>query len=472
LMSIKKRLVRNTGYLLTSTIAVKILTFVTVVIIARYLGKDNFGVFAAAQAFVGLFIVIISLGTEFGFVYEGSKNKEIINSFLGSGIVLKVGLGVLSFIVIVLMARLLGYSQLHVAAISIFVLVWVFISFQNFFSGVFQIHQRMEFRAILDTGRELVFFLILLIVIRFGTNVLGIVSAKLVSNVVFLVVAILLSLKFAKPMFKNINIGKVIKRSYLYAISGLFYMIYFQIDTVMLSLMRSSAETGVYAAAYKLPVAAFLISRVIETVTRPAMFESESRDRSLLKKIYFVQTKYFVIFGLFVGISLWFLRDHIVSLIYGSEFAEAAIVLSVLAWFIPIRFVSIVSGDIITTMGKQNVRTMIQGITAGLNIILNIVLIPRYGLYGAAWSTLCSELFLLIAYTFFAYRLFLPLPIIATFLKPIIAAIIMSIVFIFAEVHWLFAFCLSLLSYAIMLFVMGSFKNDPIFNMIKTRVGR
>lgn len=471
-MSLKKTILKNFASLMTSTVIARLLTLVIVIIIARYLGKEQFGIYAAAQAFVGMFVIVFGFGAEFGFVYEGSKNKDVIGWFLGSGIILKLLLGFISFFIILFIAHLLGYTDLHVGVITIFVFIWFFITFQNFLSGVFQIHQRMEFKAIVDMGRELLFLITLLVVIRLGYNIYFVAGAKLVSNILLLILAIVLVFKFTKPVFKDLKLGHVIKSSYLFALSGVFYMIYFQIDTVMLSLMRTPGETGIYAAAYKLPVSAFLISRIIATVTRPAMFERESRDRDTLKKMYFLRTKYLVILGLLGGISLWFLRNQIISFIYGTEFAEAAIVLSILAWFIPIRFISIVSGDIITTMAKQNIRTIIQGITAAINIVLNVILIPRYGLYGAAWSTLCSELFLLIAYTLLAAKLFVPLPLMSTFFKPLLAAVIMSAIILSFNTYWVISFALGVIVYFALLYAFGVFKNDPLINMAAKRISQ
>ena len=144
-MSLKKTILKNFASLMTSTIIARLLTLAIVIIIARYLGKEQFGIYVAAQAFVGMFVILFGLGSEFGFVYEGSKNKKAIGWFLGSGIILKFILGFVSLFIIILVAHLLGYSSIHISIIAIFIFIWFFITFQNFLSGVFQIQQRMEF---------------------------------------------------------------------------------------------------------------------------------------------------------------------------------------------------------------------------------------------------------------------------------------------------------------------------------------
>jgi O-antigen/teichoic acid export membrane protein len=249
-------------------------------------------------------------------------------------------------------------------------------------------------------------------------------------------------------------------------------MIYFQIDTVMLSLMRDATETGLYAAAYKLPIAAFIISHALSIATRPAMFEHANNEKDRLKNIYFLRAKYLMILGIFIGISVWFLRDHVVMFAFGSDFAGSAVVLGILAWFIPIRFVSIVSGDVVTTVGKQNIRTIIQGVTAALNIGLNVVLIPRYGLFGAAWATLCSEVFLLSSYTFFASRLFARLPTVETYIKPLLAGLVMCVILLIFKTHWLVSFIISAVIFWVSLVIFGTFKRDPLLRSIRTKLLR
>ncbi len=468
-MNQKKTIFRNVTALFISRVTAHILTFVIVVFIARYLGKSNFGIYAAAQSFVGLFVVLLSLGMEHGFVYKGTKDRSAVQWFLGSGILLKLILGILVMIIIMVAAKLLGYSLIQQNVILIFIFMWIFISFQNFFSGIFQIHQRMEFRAILDIGRELFFLLILMVVINLDLGLYATAGAKLLSNIVFFIVAFMLMLRFLKPNFKEIRIKGVLKDSYLFAFSGLFYHLYFQINTVLLSLMRTSTETGIYAAAFRLPVAAFLISAVVSTATRPAMFESEVSDRRALRKIYFLRSKYLAIFGLFAGISLLLLRDQVISLVYGAEYLQSAAVLSILAWFIPMRFMSTVSGDLITAVGQQKIRTIMQGATAAISVILSIVLIPRYGIFGAAWAAFCSEFFLLIVYTYIASKLFTRLPAIDTFLKPLIGALGMITIFLIAKGNWVVSYIFCFIVYWLILAIIGAFHNDPIVAAIKNK---
>jgi O-antigen/teichoic acid export membrane protein len=131
-VSLKKTIFRNVTALFISRGAARILTFIIVVLIARYLGKSNFGIYAAAQSFVGLFVVLLSLGMEQGFVYKGTKDRSAVQWFLGSGILLKLFLGILVVIIVIVAAKLLGYPLTTECYINI-----CFHLDFSFFSGLF-----------------------------------------------------------------------------------------------------------------------------------------------------------------------------------------------------------------------------------------------------------------------------------------------------------------------------------------------
>jgi len=119
------------------------------------------------------------------------------------------------------------------------------------------------------------------------------------------------------------------------------------------------------------------------------------------------------------------LSEDILNFLYGAKYAASAIALQIISLYLFLKFINFLLGIVLSSIDKQGKRMLGQGITAGLNIILNLLLIPFIGFIGAAIATLITEIFLFAAYYTFVSKSWYYYNFLAILIKPAVAAIAM-----------------------------------------------
>jgi O-antigen/teichoic acid export membrane protein len=191
-----------------------------------------------------------------------------------------------------------------------------------------------------------------------------------------------------KPRFKVMK--SLLKDSWPLILSGIAIMIYMRIDQIMIGSMLSDQAVGIYSAAVKLSETWYFLPMIITASVFPAILNARKKSKELyLKRI---QTLYdaFTWFTISVALVVTLLSPFIINLLYGSAFAEAATVLSIHIWAGVFVFWGVASSQYLVAENLTKIsfyRTLAGGI---INIILNIVLIPIYGIIGAAVATVIS----------------------------------------------------------------------------------
>jgi O-antigen/teichoic acid export membrane protein len=261
---------------------------------------------------------------------------------------------------------------------------------------------------------------------------------------------------------------KLLKKSSLFCLSLVFSTLYMYIDVIMLSKMRSTAEVGIYSAATSIVIALIFIPLMYGNSIYPVLSRFYITSKESLRLVYEKSFKYMLIIGLPAAAGIYILSDKIILLLYGKAYIESAIALSILSGYLFLKFLNPVSGFTLMAINKQRSRLFSQGLSALINIILNLIFIPIYGFVGAAIATLLTEIIFFITYTSFVIRYGFNFRFVVSFIyKPIIAVAVMIFSLFFIESLFL-AIILGALAYFIVLLALRILdKEDKIlFNKI------
>jgi PST family polysaccharide transporter len=181
--------------------------------------------------------------------------------------------------------------------------------------------------------------------------------------------------------------------------SGLMFM---RIDQVMLQVMRGSAEVGLMAVSSRLTEAWLFIPTAIVSSVYPVVVRLMKTDPAASHEKQ--RTLYRVLLLISVGVagSLTLLAKPLIEVLYGSAYSGAAHVLVIQAWSGVFMCLGVASGAwlMANRLGRLNLYRNLAG--AALNVLLNAILIPRFGAVGAAWASLVSFAFAYLAYDFVA----------------------------------------------------------------------
>ena len=214
---------------------------------------------------------------------------------------------------------------------------------------------------------------------------------ELVLAAVFILIAYTLrhqSISKWKSSFHEMR--NLLKDSWPLVFNGVAVMISMRLDQVLIGQMLNDKEVGLYSAGVRLSELWYFIPVSIAASTYPALVESKKRDESLyyrrLQQVYDM----LVTLGIVVAIAMTFLAGPIVHLMYGPAYAASAGILRILIWAgIPVCF-GVAWSNWTILEGRAKTLFFLQATGAIVNIILNIVLIPRFGILGSAFATLTS----------------------------------------------------------------------------------
>ena len=393
-MNTVQRIAKNTGVLLASQIASYILGFFFIMYTARYLGAAGFGILSFALAFTGIFGVFSDLGLRQLTVREVARDKSLAGKYLGNIAVMKLILVIITFGLIALFINLLGYPEQTITVVYLVALSVIFGAFSGMFYSIFQAYEKMEYQSL---GQILSSALMLsgaLFAISQGFSVVGFASIYFIVSAVVLVYSFMVCVwKFALPKIElDWSFWKsTIKMALPFGLTGTFITIYLWIDSVMLSLMKGDAVVGWYNAAYRLVLVLLFIPVAFNSAVFPLMSRFYVSSKDSLKFMFEKHFKYMLIIGFPIGVGTTLLADRFILLIFGAEYTPSIIALQILVWAIVLIFARTAFERVLESANRQIIVTEVFGGCALLNVILNVILIPRYSYIGAAVATLITD---------------------------------------------------------------------------------
>lgn len=396
-MSQVRTLARNTLFLLLATVFTNVAAFVWNVYLARYLGTAGFGILSTALALTGIFSILADLGIGTYLTREIARDPTGAGELVAAGLGNRIILSCIVFLMILLLPLTGLYHGTSVAVIIIIACYMLMSSFSSFFNSLFQGLQRMEYQTIWNILNSLFILMGVLAVVWLGGNVVHVAVAYLVAAILSLLYSItIFTRRFFTPGLSFSR--EMIMEAIPFGITSVFSMIYFWIDSVMLSLIKGDVSVGLYNAPYRLLTVIVSLYSVYTAAVFPVMsrFHVESEDS--LRFTYRRSIKYLVIIAVPIIFMVFALAVPIIELIFSAKYLESVAALRVLITATAFMFVNGVTSSLLGSVNRQTTVTKITGTAAIFNVILNLILIPRFDFMGASAATVITEVFMTILF--------------------------------------------------------------------------
>ena len=398
-MSTVRRVAKNTLVWLFGDIGGKILSLLFVIYAARYLHAEGYGTLSFALAFTGMFGMLSDIGFYELMVREIARDKSAAGKYIGNVIMLKFFLVAAMLGLICIAINAMNYPALTVKLVYILGASIAIDAFSMTFHATFHAFERMEFISIGKILKNVILLTGAVVITYEGLGILAFAYLYLIGSLFLLAYSFtLVAIKFVKPRFElDKGFCKwLIKEGLPFWASFVFIKIYYDIDKVMLSMMVGDVVVGWYSAAYRLVVTLGFIPTAFIASIYPVTSRLFISSKDALIFTTERALKYMLIIGVPIGILTTSLSDEIISLVYGAEYAPSAIALQILIWSEVLIFGSVVFGNLLNSVNKQIVVTYQTAIAAILNVVMNLLLIPRYSYVGASIATVMTELFALL----------------------------------------------------------------------------
>lgn len=184
---------------------------------------------------------------------------------------------------------------------------------------------------------------------------------------------------------------KTYRRAYPFAVHGLLWLLYYQVDIIMLKAIASTEEVGYYGAAYRVLEIFAALPRVVFYVSYTRFAENHTRNPSDLPRQAWQSVHMLLIFVLPSIVIAGYAQPAMMPMIYGPAYLPSIILMAVLLPSLSVKMFSTLSEEYLLATGHEKKLLPLMFIVTASNILANLILIPGYGALGAAIATVISE---------------------------------------------------------------------------------
>lgn len=362
--------------------------------IARYLGPEQYGLWNFSIAFTALFGAFASLGLDGIVVRELVNNPERENELLGSAFILKFIGGVIAFVISIFAIMIVRRREILTLWLVMFSAAGFIFQSVNVIGLYFQSRVQSKYTVYAANGAFILMTIIKIILLLISAPLIAFAVVGL-SEVATTAIFLLIAYRFNHHNIRAWRYDETIalnllRDSWPLILSILAIMIYMRIDQIMIGQMLGDKQVGLFSAAVKISELWNIIPVAIVSSVFPLIINYKNKNENTyyknLQKLFNLMSMY----GVGVAIVMTFSSRAIVELLFGAAYAPTATVLMIHIWAGVFVALGIASETwlVAENLQKYSFYRTLNGSFA--NIALNVFLIPKYGIDGAAVATILS----------------------------------------------------------------------------------
>ena len=373
------------------------------------MGAAQYGVMTAALALMGITVSLGNLGISQYTIREVARKNTNASLYFSNLLPARITVGLICLVLGIALSFFIEGRQLEIE-------IYLFAGIFALCSGLLE-YCRTFFRAFETLREEAISIVVekLLLVIT-GTLILwtnptavGALQGLSAGMLIALLINLRkVTLQYAPFKFGSIDrrfIKRSIKKALPLGLASVFTLLYFKTDSIMIKSIQGDLITGQYGIAFRIVEALLLLPNVVVAVLLPrlSIFFVDGIDKrfhDLFKRSVF----YLAIIGIVIALAITWSAAFIIDFMEEGQSARPATTsLQILVWMFPFAGINYLLATSLTAANDQVRIAWILGVTVILNVVLNLMLIPHYSLYGACIATLVTQMCLSVA-MFIRYR--------------------------------------------------------------------
>lgn len=385
----------NTSWMMAERLLNIGVGFAVAILLARYLGPEQFGILSYAISVTAIFASAGHMGLAGLVVREVVREPHEVPKILGTTFMLKLTGMAIGFVLV------LGYALLfeEIGGMTFWMLLIVAsaIFFQTFdvVEYWFQSQVQAKYPAIAKSSAVVLAAALKVGLILSGAGLLAFAFAHTTQ---FVIAALILAYLYKSTTRTSVidwqaNLAKakqLLSQGWIIYLSSIFAVIYMKIDQIMLKWMVGAQEVGVYAVAAQLSEAWYFLPIAVVASFFPKLIKLRDSDSELFNRRLQQLFDFLFLVAVAVAIVVTLIAGPLIGLLFGSEYQGAASVLTIHIWGGVFIFMRALFSRWILIEGALMFSLITQGMGALFNIGLNFLLIPGYGAEGAAMATVVS----------------------------------------------------------------------------------
>ncbi len=387
-----RRYFANTSWLFAEKFVKIFVSFFVSIWIARYLGPSQFGLLNYAQSFVALFSCVATLGLDSIVVRELVKDKKKKDEILGTSLILKLISSISISIIFTVFLHFLQDGSFAKILILILTFSLIFQSF-NVIDYYFQSVALSKYVVIINTICLIFSNIVKIILLWKHLPIIYFAWAIVFDSIVLAAGLIYFYGKKHKSIF-NWKFKKELAFSFLkdscpLIIGGILTIIHVRIDQVMIKNILGNTENGYYSVAIRLVEMFTFVSILLNQSLFPALIVEGKLRLDRLYRLY--QLQFYS--GFLIAFFIIFFAHYLTVGLYGIVYAPVEILLILSVLRVPLTSLAMARGSFIAINNYFKYSTIVLVESAFVNILLNYLMIPKFGSKGAIFATIISSAF-------------------------------------------------------------------------------
>ncbi len=363
--------------------------------VARYLGPAQFGIFNYAIAFVAILAVIAKMGLD-NLVVKGIVNEsERSDYYIGTAFWLKMFGSVVTILITILILFLSEEQDQTKTFILILTAGLIFQSFEAI-EFYFQAKVLSKFMSISKTMQLIISCIAKLYLIYIKADLIYFVAVQFLDQVTLGLTGFVVFRIHSKGVrflhcFSPTIAKDLLKNAWPLIFGSIAIMVYMRVDQIMIMKMIGETEMGLYSAAVRLSEAWYFVPVVITNSLLPAILNAKRLDEAEYIRRLQQLFKLMVVLSVAVALPITLLSEWLITLLYGEAYRDGSVVLSIHIWAGLFTSLGVASSGwfISENLLKFSLIKTLIGVL--MNVILNYILIPKFGIVGVAVATIISQ---------------------------------------------------------------------------------
>ncbi|MBI5669090.1 MAG: oligosaccharide flippase family protein [Chloroflexi bacterium] len=391
-----RMIARNTLFGLGAQFALRVASFIFTILVIRTLGGEAFGQYSIVLAWASLFSVIGDLGINQYLAREIARDPKKADELFWDTVALRFVLALIASIITTAGAALNGYSGNIVLGVVIYTGSYFLQAVLAPLGSLLTGNERVDIMSTMSVVTQILFMIFAGLFLYLGLNFIWVVIASVINLPIVIVLQYLAIRRnhLGPPRF-HLNPSLwwfVIKHGLPFGVVHLSLSFAFRVDTVLLSGHVSDTQVGWYNAAYNLTLTLLTLTRTFNDAILPTLAREHVYNPNSVRPWYYHSVKVMLLIGLPIAVGGMLTADKLVQILYEPNFAPAALALAILVWDIPVVMYHSFCGNMTTSIKREGSAARIYGSLGIINLLLNLLFIPRFGILGASLATVLTDL--------------------------------------------------------------------------------
>ena len=390
-----RKYLANTSWMMSAQVLRIVGAFVVSILVTRYLGPENFGMLTYAATLTAVVMIAGGFGSTELLSRELVRSPESRDELLGTAFAVRLGCLLAGALAVFVYQHLFEPDPLITELILILIiyrLAKCLVVIEPYFQSIV----KLRYRATIILVTLPVVLGMRLLLIELEADVTWFAWVHFLEAATFsLGLAVVYRYTGHRISRWTVSLARTrqfFREGWPFVLSSAALLIYTRIDSIMLREMLDLTQVGYYAVAVNLGQAWLFLPGIVTHSLFPAVVNAQGRDPALYRERLGDLYQFVGWSGCVIALVLCFAAVPVIGILYGDTFAPSAPALAILCWATVFSALAMVMRDHLLAENLQRYLTLSAVIGVVANVVLNLLLIPRMGIEGAALATLLTSI--------------------------------------------------------------------------------